>query len=112
MLFSEESRFYLDNIDLVKETFQFGVYSHIYFTRFLLNFKILPPSQFRDLMRKISSQGGYEEEVKFIAEDFIPSLLYREDFRNRRLTLVALSYYTTRFFGIAEAEFENNLHLW
>ncbi len=113
MHFSEESRFFMDNIKLIQDTFHMNKYSYIYFFRFLLHFRIISGSKFNELLNKVGGQDCLMEEIYIITEDCIPNLLFKiDDFKTRRRILLAIAYYCITIFGYSKGDYENTLHLW
>ncbi len=112
MKFSEESRFFVDNTNLIKDTFVLKSYSYMYFLHFLRSSDFISEYQFQNLNTKLSNIKNYLCEIDHIVDTFLPELLFALDQRPARIILLSLDYYCTTHFGFGENIYGNSLHLW
>ncbi len=112
MKFSDESRFYLDNINAIKDTFVLKSYSYIYFFHFLLKVNFMSDFQFQQMMSKLNEIGNYLCEIDYIVDTIIPDLLFKQNKRNSRIILLSINHYCITFFGYGENIYGNALRLW
>ncbi len=112
MHFSEESRFFLDNIKLIEKAFLIAADAHLYYLRSLLTLKIVTPKLFRYIMRRLHNLRTVPEKVRFVVDELIPEILFRKNISPRRIMLVEIVSQCLEYYNEKDSELKSILYAW